>query len=83
LVQLQKEIPLHPGAYLFGASPVGTTPANATGGPVWFPLTISHLFAATSTQIAQLQLFYNDTFGIVAGDTVGKQRLRLKMWLTT
>jgi len=83
LVPLQKElvgvgafpgIAVAPAGYV--AAPVGGLPAAG------FPATVGILSGMTIAQIDSLAHFYNNSFGIGAGDLVGARREKLRAWLS-
>ena len=62
------------------AVPVPVPAVGALPGPL-FPVNIGRLHALTALQLHQLSCFYNDAFGIVAGDPLNVQVDKFKAFI--
>lgn len=60
---------------------VGATPALASAGGI-FPDTFNDLGSLTHLDILVLVQFYNDTMGIMPGDTLPVRRNKLREFIT-
>ena len=66
-----------PGVGLVDMPPVVNANVNAVPNP--FNANINSL---SDAEILRLIMFYNDSFGIVAGDDTGERRKKFELWLT-
>ena len=85
LVALRKETP-GLGPQLPGPGHIGVLPAvvpvvGAVPGAI-FPARLDLLMSLGHQQIRTLSIWYNDDFGIIAGDNISQRRTKLLKWST-
>ena len=85
LVALRKETPglgpQLPGPGHLGVQPAAVPVVGAVPGAI-FPARLDLLMSLGHQQIRTLSIWYNDDFGIIAGDNISQRRTKLLKWST-